>query len=420
MAHFQSNVGKDTTDDRDLCEASKERIMLSEESSDETDQGVLGGGNTSAPSTFEDRDTNCAECEAYRLGMCESVCKAGKKLYLHIEVSPGFNWDTSMMTRLNFHATSFEFKTISLSVDDDIRKWVMDNTNDKSELPVYPATLDIYKNLMDDSLYRQALSRNISTSLRGDVFVKTMYQFASDHDLSREHSVKLAQSVFNDQGEKNTTLDREYRKFLIRWVNSIRKYRMGKLRQASIDHLVAGLLDVASYETGCEIVTDTREATERIIRVCGQDIKVCCDIEVISCFFDTLFQVVTFTENGMSPGHQDMPKILPQMACQALALAPESAFGNDFYKTVYQVSVLSNFNTDRTVTFSVFLTKCHVAVTTLNDMSKCSVENPVRPSYMMWHAVEGFKLEDPAPWSVLYKAFKAILLAFKGNTDPKT
>ncbi|XP_070534781.1 uncharacterized protein [Ptychodera flava] len=361
-----------------------------------------------------------AECEAYKEGTCAQGEICGRKQHHHVSFPSGSNWETHNMKRLRFKSIPLHID-INKPVVEIICSWLMDNGDiDDKHLPNYPATdkndSSFAAGATTKAQYRQLLSRHIKEGIQGDYFMAIVFQFASKFDLEGDRMKRLLEAAATlDENDEYIKSNKKYQTVIINWLVTIKEHRNKTLCAAYIDHLAAHLIELAANETNCHVVTRIREATARTLTVCGQDITVQCDIEVQAIDGAHVLQVITTSENKVLKTQMDVEKMLPQITREALAVAPITPFGNDYYNTVYQISVHSVYCKEEKTTYChIFLVKCYVSVNTLARMHRCPLETPFEPSYVMYQRVEGLQLQDPDFLLFVYQAFKAVMLAFKG------
>ncbi|XP_070581381.1 uncharacterized protein [Ptychodera flava] len=384
--------------------------------SDEERGGVSDDGGES--SACADK---YSECEAYKYGTCIQHDKRGAKLHSHTALS-STRWDRDSVTKLRFQTSSLDIDT-SNPDGDVLRSWLLDNADiavDNTCVPYYPATRKtnavICKAGIEEHTYHEQLRQHIIESLKEDSFVKTVLEFAAKYNLFIECIENLACAAMSlDGGDQNVKIHPKSISTILRWVYILKQYREGSLNDASVNHLLADLLEVAAYETKCTMLINVGEATACQVKVCGQLINVQYDIAMTTGAGASVIQIITSSEDTIHTNQIDICKKLPEIACKALASASTSVFGNDFYKTVFQVYVHSVFcRHDDSVTFHVFLIKCYVSTHTLDKMDDCPTANSLKPSFIMHQRLQGLDLRDPNFITLVYKALKGVLVTHKG------
>ncbi|XP_070541107.1 uncharacterized protein [Ptychodera flava] len=368
----------------------------------------------------EDEDEECLD---YKMGRCMVPVETSCPKHPHILFPSAPNWESCHMNRFRFR--TYQQDAGSLPEEQVICHWLMQNTSDicvdsNHQLPSYPATLDtassIVKTRINKVQYRALLSTHIKEHLEGDAFVKLLVDFAEAYDMTSDYIPSLIQaSMTYDMPGVLEDSKPHYRPALLRWVSTFDSYVKSTLQESSLDQVLVKLIDVAAYETNCTVMVEIRESTARKIVLCGNRLQVQSNIEVLSVDGQSLLQVVTSSDNSGNRRTTDVTKVLPQMACEALAIAPHSPFGNTMYKTVYQLFVQSVHCTETdSIQLHVILIKCFVSVQTLQGMSTCPMEGCPRSSYIMYERLPCPDFHSPGFASFLYKTVKAVLLAFKG------
>ncbi|XP_070532507.1 uncharacterized protein [Ptychodera flava] len=323
------------------------------------------------------------------------------------------------MTRWHFVQCPLHISE-DLSVEDTICRWLMYNNDepDTEYLPSFPATPQILNTLhrrcMPLSGYCDMLTQNIKKSLSGDDFIKILFKFAAEYKMTivkPDTLMKEASHMVEEEKQGN----RSYKKALARWIFTMQALQKKSMSEAVIDHFVADIFEVAAAELNLTFLVNIREATARKVNVCGQTINIQCNIEVVDFDGSSIFQVLTSLENKLDPSETAITKLLPQVSRKALALAPESAFRNEYYNTIHQMSLHILYSkASCTAEVHVVLIKCHVKSNPLQMMSEYPIDNPLGPSYLLYHRTQSFDFHDPEFVSFLYKSLKALLLAFKG------
>ncbi|XP_070540420.1 uncharacterized protein [Ptychodera flava] len=356
------------------------------------------------------------ECLPYKTATCTDPAKCGAR-HPHIYFPPAFDWESQHMMRLGFSSqsvTSVDDCGSSLPFEEIVNNWLMENPRHVLThlLPDYPVTAEVEEYVAEVGMeipeYRQLLSSCIKESIQQDDFMQVLTEFAEKYDMKKALIKVLCKAACK------SILPR-YRKALLRWIVTVDEYRSGTLHEAFLDHFLADIVEVAAQETDITVVMNQRAATARKIVICGKSVDVESDVDVLAPDGGGVLHIATCVKKEPHARPTDITKLLSQAVCEALAVASKSPFGNDQYKTVYQIlvcAVRSN-NTD-VLQFSIVLVKCSVSVQTLDSMTQCPIRNPLRPSYIMHTKFECPQLHMPGFPLVFYRAVKAVLIAFKG------
>ncbi|XP_070564878.1 uncharacterized protein [Ptychodera flava] len=363
------------------------------------------------------RNVVCPDCQK---GTCVHPEICGRERHPHLDFPPASRWETRHLIRLNINTCPFQ--TVDLRhvpAEEVICRWLTENAVCNDYLPTYPATQDtaacIYEANVTSSRYRELLSTSIRRGLQEDSFIKLVTQFAQKYNLQLDQSTRLVQAVLKDDLLDREQVNPHARSTLLRWISIFNSYRSYAIRETFLDHLLEDLVKVAAYETNSHLIVQIREATARRVVLCGQAINVQSDVEVQSPYGRSVFQATTCAENKSYSRLQELDSVLPRIACEALAMAEDTPFVNDLYRTAYQVSIYIAKSTETSKDqLYVFLVKCHVSTNTLKNMTSCPLGSCGVPSYLMHNRLECPNIHSPHFITFIYKAFKALLLAFKG------
>ncbi|XP_070538897.1 uncharacterized protein [Ptychodera flava] len=364
--------------------------------------------------------------------MCADACVSRATEHLGAQSLPGLpssRWKTENINRLNFRSCPRMIDT-DIPVDEIIWSWLMENAtngDDDDCLPSYPASQDTDVSVaaagMSTSHYRKLLSRHVKEGLKEDSFLEVLFHFAAKNNLKYDRVTSLAKAVATlDKRDEFVKNKPKYQTVMLRWVDIIRECRSQNLCEASIDHLAADLIELAANEANFLVLTRIRDATERKLVLCGRDVSIKCNVEARAVHGAGLLQVISFSNDTNLMKETSLSSdLLSEMAHGALVMSPITAFGNDFFKTVYQICIHSVYSREeKTVNFDIFLVKCQVSVDTLANMNKCPLVNTFMPSYIMHQRLQGLQLHSPHLLSLLYQAFKAVVLTFKGAEGRQT
>ncbi|XP_070536803.1 uncharacterized protein [Ptychodera flava] len=381
-----------------------------------------GGSDVELPLVYD--TPRYTECQAYRMGMCIGDC--AELAHPHINFPSSSKWEDRHMNRLRF--TLHEFDSETGQEDDLIHDWLIGNITacgsnvyPNLNLPKYPASPAVaaarYETRMPVARYRELLSNHIRSNITEDNFLSVVKDFTDNNDMNTDDLQNLLAATVKDELNVPEAMKPLYRSFLMAWVTAFERFNKGKLPESYVDDLLAAVINIAACNTRCPVLVRVRESTARQVQMCGRYVNIQNGIEVHTQDQRGLLQVILFSKNKVfsKPNLSDVAKTIPQTACEALAVAKDSPFGNTFYKTVYQLSIHSVMCTDdNNMQFYAFLVKCHVSVDTLDGMAVCPIENPCQPSIIMYkrHACSPFRSYGFV--SFMYKAVKAVMLAYQG------
>ncbi|XP_070555660.1 uncharacterized protein [Ptychodera flava] len=345
----------------------------------------------------------------------------------HTSFPSASRWCTEHMDRFRFEVFTFDADWSSYVSDEEvICHWLINNstavdTSAINKFPAYPATPEvdaaIVLNSISKSQYRRILSRYIETNLQEDGFIRALTEFSAKYDMKSDLVQSLVKATMMDGLDDTPAAHRQlYRSALLRWVSSFKAYRKAALTESHLAQVLAELINIAAYDAQCTLLVQFRECTSRKLLLCGQYIEVLSDVEVQSPDGQVVLQVIVCSENKGNQGDTAMTKLLPKISCEALAAAEVSPFCNDFYKTVYQVAVLSVFTDSESdeAQLYAFLVKCYVSTETLEDMSMCPMGDCHKSSYIMHSKYACGNFQDCKFVAFVYKAVKAAILAFQG------
>ncbi|XP_070581935.1 uncharacterized protein [Ptychodera flava] len=356
------------------------------------------------------------QCPDYRRGTCLRLrCD---HQHPHVSYPPAPKWEWCHLQMLNFENHSVHFSRRILSEEDIICRWLLDETIQNDCLPAVTATSVTIRQLdnVTPVQYCAGLTKAIKQKLQADSFVEVVQQFGQKYDLENAESECLLEAAMNDGlPDAHPVVNPYTRPTLLRWVSLFDSFKSCDLQKASLAHLLAKLAEVAAYDIQCHILVGLNEETEKEITVCGRPVSVCSDVEVQTPDGDGIMQIIIFEENKTHDRPPDVTSILPKMACQALAFADVTSFGNRIYRTVYQVFLHVAKSTEHgQLQLCSFLTKCHLSVDRLQKMVQCPMGSSHLPCHIIHSKVDLPTFQDPQFILFLYKAIKSVLLAFKG------
>ncbi|XP_070558482.1 uncharacterized protein [Ptychodera flava] len=364
------------------------------------------------------------ECPDYKMGVCMRRRTSCPYQHPHVPFPSASKWETHHMNRFRFEAYQFE-TTNFFSEEEVICYWIVHNATivgdiDCAQLPSCPATpatkTAIARSAIGKPRYCQVLQNHVTKLLQEDVFVKTIKKFAQQYDMITDPiQTLLMASATDDLDNAPESAKPHHRSLLMRWITSIKTYRKASLPEASLAQLISDLLVIIRQDTGCPFIIQVRESTARKLVLCGQTVNVESDIEVQTVDGEGLIQVITFSENEVHSRPTDITNVLPRLACEALAVGKDSPFGNQVYKTVYQVYIHSVYCSESgCVQLYAFLVKCHLSVDTLENMSHCPIESCRSPSFIMHKTYSCGDFRSCKFLSFVYKALKAAVLTYQG------
>ncbi|XP_070579327.1 uncharacterized protein [Ptychodera flava] len=366
-----------------------------------------------------------AECQDYKLGRCKQAERCGRTRHTHIDFPPASKWEQCHMLRVGFRpypiTRSHQWKG-DLTFEDVICNWLLDHPGnvEMDDLPAYPTTTKTDDLLCQRGIkipqYIQLLSCRITESLQEDAFPTMLTQFADKYNTSKTGIASLYKAACSsDIPDVQKTKNIKYRPALFRWMYVLDAYRNGELREATLDHLLCDIIEVAALDTNNLVLTNLREATQRRFVVCGQPVTAQSDVEVVTTDGSGMLHIATSVEKMLYTGQRESATVLPQIACDALAVALKSPFGFGRYKTVYQVAVHAvHYEDSNKLEVSVFLIKCYVSLKSLDNLTMCPISNYLEPSYIMHTKVGSYTLQEPGFIILVYKAVKAVLIALNG------
>ncbi|XP_070537768.1 uncharacterized protein [Ptychodera flava] len=401
-----------------LCVQDMENMSL------EDRQSWEGEGDLERNVSQPEYDTRDGECTEYKKGVCLQGAQCDSK-HLHVVFPSAYKWDFTHMDRLHF--VSHEMPAVTTEVNETIYIWLMchpliaaDDGADTLALPAFPITEEVQETLAESGIeerkYREVLSQRVREAINPDNVMTLFTAFDEKYDVKNTAIKLLYKAARNsDLPDKERKYNPRYRQCLVRWVTMVEEYRNEELSEASLNPVVFELVEAAAFETSCVVTINMTENTKRKISVCDTTVNVQSNIEVRSVNGDGVLQVLICAENKHFPSSAKMNRILPQIACDALAIADKSPFGNGNYKTVYQVSIsVSHAKQNAKMQFHVSLLKTYVCTKTLKQMSTCPIINPLEPSYMTYTHLDCPQVDSPEFLTLTYRAIKAVLLAFSG------
>ncbi|XP_070578327.1 uncharacterized protein [Ptychodera flava] len=366
------------------------------------------------------RHANCAD---YKLGKCLPTAQCHHEHHNHVTFPSSGDWEDHHVQRLHFQCHALDTDCSELSVNEVISNWLIsrpDSISDNDYLPYCPARFElearIANKLTDLQKYRRLLPRQIAEDLQHDEFLSLLVEFASKYNMQTAHIPTLCRDlVKQDNCPSAKKHHSKYKGALLRWVYTLKECRRGTLSEVSFNQLLADIAEVAALETNCAPMVQNRDGTACQITLCSQSINVQSALEVWSGDGDGVFQVITFPGNKIYSRPIHLSKVLPQIACTALANAHNTPFGNGIYKTVYQLSVHAVRSSENAaMEVHVVLVKCHVSYDALEKTVKCPISKSIRPSYIIYERLPSKTLHDADIISLIYKAARAVLITFKG------
>ncbi|XP_070552002.1 uncharacterized protein [Ptychodera flava] len=378
-----------------------------------------------ARNTDSDDDRECPE---YQIGHCvhpERCTRTGQ--HLRISYSSGSDWEKHHMARLRFEehglgtpAAFSDYHLIKrvicrwLSSDEDELRTILNGSDPSVDLE----SLDMDDLLLDAAIgqmkVRNVVLRVIPVDLQvlGDRFLECFTWYSARYDMEKDDQGTLIKAV-TDLEDREDSPGAIHLAPLLTWIETSKEFARGDFSDTLLDDLLVSVINAASQETRCTVRVKLQESTSRKIVICGDVVSVKSDIEV-SVGSGLLLQVMTSIEKKSSHTPTDPVQVLPQMACQALAAAERSPFGNSRYKTVYQLSIHAPCSADvATQELQVCLIRCHVSCRTLKRMSQCPIPNPLDPSYVIHETVPCVNIYDATLITTVYRAFKAVFLIYK-------
>ncbi|XP_077979404.1 uncharacterized protein LOC144434782 [Glandiceps talaboti] len=203
-------------------------------------------------------------------------------------------------------------------------------------------------------------------------------------------------------------------------VESRARSQNGGCNKADLDGLVADVIRSVATEMMCNTCIKRHDDSKRSITICGEECCVASVFEVTAMCDDThTMQLVSLTQNKASrvTDHSCINRVVPQIACESLAVARYSIFGDDDVKIVYHVSIHR-----RDDEYQLFLTRSHISTNSLDAVEcKCQrtctcslpIGNPLVPSYVFYTAVPDSDFRTMLGFEYLYRAVKAIFIFFK-------
>ncbi|XP_077991859.1 uncharacterized protein LOC144446046 [Glandiceps talaboti] len=397
-----------------------------------SEDGACGGRKSNCLSDADNQPaTNrdgIDECEACLRGDCVAMHSPQTNHYC-VHFPRGSEWNFQHMTRLRLKDLNF-IKALSLTCHQRIiYKWLSCTTADFTEIIRYykrerrVSAADVNEIILSKGLFEIAAISSHSTVSKGilseikteDDFLHLVRELIDRHsnteDEEEQSLIDDHQTLLNDITALTEPLKTRvvYLNALLTWIEVCQSYRQTSLSPVLLDDLLVNLVLCAADTVGCPIRVKVREGTTRQMTVCGKEVDVQSDIEV-SAFLKSVIQVLTFTENMAI---EDANHILPQLACMALAAASDSPFGNDDYKTVYQIAVYSSkFPRNRETEVTIVLARCHIARSTLCAMGECPIENPLKPSISIQDCIHCNSICSVTTITTLYRVFKAVLVLF--------
>ncbi|XP_070540306.1 uncharacterized protein [Ptychodera flava] len=359
------------------------------------------------------------ECPEYRLGQCNKPADCTDD-HPHINFPCASQWNGTLMSRLRFQASELDVTNdngeLNFPIEEVVTRWLIDNPDvpDIQNLPA-PLTpqveLQLHRKEIKIEDYCEFLRRSVPAKIEVDDFINFVTEFHRKHSMVSGRMRNLVAAAIGSD------IQNVHRKTMLLWLMALKAYRNGTLREALLDHLFGAIIAAAEFETGSTVAVLMREAAGHTIVVCGQPVAVQVDVEVFAGNGLGLMQILTFSENKLCKGkaYSYTVPVLPQSACEALAIAPSSPFGNGKFKTVYQVSVYVSYGRNKKrLEMSITLMKFSVSRETLKDMKKCPIRNPLEQSYITHLNIPCGSIESPQFVLVAYKAIKAVLLVFRG------
>ncbi|XP_070580571.1 uncharacterized protein [Ptychodera flava] len=363
-------------------------------------------------SSTEERDI----CPNYLHGSCLK-CDVGYRPHGKLEFKSGCRWkdrERNILRILNF-PVGMSFRRSNSEI---ISAWLICPTIE--EIP----DSDIRRTLR--SLQTPQLKRLVDTVLRvewsdiidRDPFLWLVYDFSKKYDMKNTPHGKLLRYAETDYREnKDCKVTYNQRSALFSWIETCKLMELDvvKLPELHLDDLLYELIRCAAEEVDLQLVVKLRESSERQIVVCSQTVTVQSNIKVSALAKDIL-HVITYTENKSMPRGQTpskMEEFLGQVAAEGLAVAQHSPYGNESYKTVYNMSLFA-VHTDHAWKLIAYAIQCHFSKEMIANMAKCPIPNPLKKSVILHDDIEfTADMHGKEIITFLYSAFKGFFTLFK-------
>ncbi|XP_077998353.1 uncharacterized protein LOC144451393 [Glandiceps talaboti] len=363
------------------------------------------------------------------MGDCHQAEACGPQRQ-HLVFPPFSEWGTEHLETLNFKLLPFSFPVAYNDmhfIHGIICKWL---TSDKSELrrllslhTCEDNSLNVNNTLLNAGFVGAAAGKEqgVPATVSGtiakklevneDSFLQLLTSFDGKYNVQTDDSKVLLKAAVKYCDEEQC--DISHIATIITWIQVSNDYTRSISSVNVLDDLLHAIIISASSEARCAVSVRKGESTSREIKICGQSFDTESNIEAIGTCEGVLQVITSFKDKKPNTPIQN----LPQMASRGLAIAERSPFGNENYKTVYQLSVhavQSPEDGDGMNDVEVLLVRSHISCCTLECMSMCPLPNVSQPSYVLHERIPCISIYNASFISTVYRAIKAVLLLFKG------
>ncbi|XP_070541026.1 uncharacterized protein [Ptychodera flava] len=261
------------------------------------------------------------------------------------------------------------------------------------------------------AIVSQIVSKKLE--VQEDRFLQFLTEFNSKYDLEKDDSKTTLTAIekYGKEGHVNHAAT------MMTWVQICSEHAMGRFQATYMDDLLHASLISASAEARCPVSVREGKSTSRDISVSGQIIRVESNIEVTG-INGTILQLIVSSQNETPvKGKGDIKYDFPKIVAASLAVAGESPFSNEYYRTVYQLLIHGTAppvgERGCTNEVDVFLIRSHISQATLDCMSLNSSPDCLQTSVVLYERIPCINIYSASFIATVYHGCKAVLLLSK-------